>query len=187
MRTDRVARGRSTWPSGFIGSLGPVDRTRLDAPSPTVAQRFADLCGFVVRVLPFGLSRVVAPRFLGFVVINGCTFALDLAVLALVYGTLRWPIGVSITTGYVLAFGASFVLNRWLNFRSHGPLGRQVWWYAAAVAVNYGAILLGVGAGLTSLGVPYMVARIIAGACEAVFMYSALRWVVFASRPAPDR
>jgi putative flippase GtrA len=162
-----------------------VDQVRRDAPPRTVAERFTGLCRLVVRVLPFGLAGVVAPRFVGFVVINGCTFGLDLLVLALVHGGLRWPIGWSITAAYLVAFAASFVLNRRLNFRAHGALGRQVWWYAAAVAVNYVLILLGVGAGLTHLGVPYLVSRIVAGACEGVFMYSALRWVVFAVRPEP--
>ncbi len=162
-----------------------MDQDRRDAPPRTVAERFTVLCRLVVRVLPFGLSRVVAPRFVGFAVINGCTFGLDLLVLSLVHGGLGWPIGWSITAAYLVAFAASFVLNRWLNFRAHGPLGRQVWWYAAAVAVNYLLILLGIGAGLTLLGVPYMVSRVVAGGCEGVFMYSALRWVVFASRPEP--
>jgi len=44
-------------------------------------------------------------------------------------------------------------------------------------------ILLGVGGGLTALGLPYQASRIITAACEGVFMYCALRWVVFAERP----
>lgn len=52
----------------------------------------------------------------------------------------------------------------------------------AAIAINYAAFLLGVGSGLTALGVQYHLSRIVAGACEGVFMYSAMRWVVFAPR-----
>ena len=47
------------------------------------------------------------------------------------------------------------------------------------VAVNYLAFILGVSTGLSALGVEYHVARITAGGCEAVFMYTAMRWVVF--------
>ena len=51
--------------------------------------------------------------------------------------------------------------------------------YAIVVIVNYLAFILAVSSGLAHLGVDYRLARVAAGACEAVFMYSALRWVVF--------
>ncbi|WP_200862707.1 GtrA family protein [Amycolatopsis orientalis] len=156
-------------------------------PEVPIADRFAGLCAAVVRVLPFGLSRVVAPSFLGFAVINGCTFGVDLALLTLFHGGLKWPVWLSISVAYVVAFGLSFVLNRALNFRSHAPVGRQAVRYAVAIAVNYAAFLLGLGAGLAALGVEYHVSRLIAGACEGVFMYSVMRWVVFAKREEPVR
>jgi putative flippase GtrA len=146
------------------------------------ADRFAGACAAVVRVLPFGLSRIVAPSFLGFAVINGCTFGVDLLLLTLLHGGLGWPVWLAISVSYVVAFGLSFVLNRALNFRSHAPVGRQAVLYVVAIGVNYAAFLLGVGAGLSALGVEYHLARLIAGACEGVFMYCVLRWVVFAPR-----
>ena len=60
------------------------------------------------------------------------------------------------------------------------------------VVVNYLAWILGVGVGLAALGVSYQVARVIAGVCEAVYMYVAMRWLVFrdtrakAVRPDPQ-
>lgn len=48
-----------------------------------------------------------------------------------------------------------------------------------AIVVNYLAFILGVSSGLAALGVEYHVARIVAGGCEAVYVYSAMRWVVF--------
>ncbi|WP_328611465.1 GtrA family protein [Amycolatopsis sp. NBC_00345] len=146
------------------------------------ADRFAEACAAVVRVLPFGLSRFVAPSFLGFAVINGCTFGVDLLLLTLLHGGLGWPVWLAISLSYVVAFGLSFVLNRALNFRSHAPVGRQAVRYVVAIGVNYAAFLLGVGAGLTALGVEYHLSRLVAGACEGVFMYCVLRWVVFAPR-----
>ncbi|WP_370948232.1 GtrA family protein [Amycolatopsis sp. cg5] len=142
--------------------------------------RFARFCAAVVRRLPFGLSRIVAPNFLGFALINGFTFGVDLALLTLFHGWLDLPVWLSITLGYIGAFALSFVLNRKLNFESHAPAGRQVVLYVVAIAINYVAFLLGVGSGLTALGVQYHLSRILAGACEGVFMYSAMRWVVFA-------
>ncbi|RJQ80044.1 GtrA family protein [Amycolatopsis panacis] len=149
------------------------------------ADRFAGLCAAVVRILPFGLSRVVAPSFLGFAVINGCTFGVDLLLLTLFRSGLGLPLWLAISLSYALAFGLSFVLNRALNFRSHAPVGRQAVLYAVAVVINYAAFLLGVGTGLSSLGVQYHLSRIIAGACEGVFMYSVMRWVVFVKREDP--
>ncbi|MGV9299472.1 MULTISPECIES: GtrA family protein [Amycolatopsis] len=154
-------------------------------PEVPIADRFARLCEAVVRILPFGLSRIVAPSFLGFAVINGFTFGVDLLLLTLFHGGLKWPVWLSISVAYVVAFGLSFVLNRALNFRSHAPVGRQAVLYVVAIAVNYAAFLLGLGAGLTALGVEYHLSRLIAGACEGVFMYSVMRWVVFAKREEP--
>jgi putative flippase GtrA len=142
-------------------------------------QRFHALMEVVVRWLPFGLSRVVAPSFLGFALINGCTFGIDLLLLALLRGGLGLPVPVAFTVAYVLAFGLSFVLNRALNFRSHAPVGPQAGLYAVAILVNYLAFILGVGSALTALGVQYLLSRVVAGAFEAAFMYSVLRWIIF--------
>lgn len=142
-------------------------------------QRFHALMEVVVRWLPFGLARVVAPSFLGFALINGCTFGIDLLLLALLRGGLGLPVPVAFTVAYVLAFGLSFVLNRALNFRSHAPVGPQAGLYAVAILVNYLAFILGLGSALTALGVQYLLSRIVAGAFEAAFMYSVLRWIIF--------
>jgi len=144
-----------------------------------LGQRFHALMEVVVRWLPFGLSRVVAPSFLGFALINGCTFGLDLLLLALFHGGLGLSVPIAFTVAYVLAFGLSFVLNRALNFRSHAPVGPQAGLYAVAIAVNYLAFILGVGSALTAIGVQYLLSRVVAGACEAAFMYSVMRWVIF--------
>ena len=52
-----------------------------------------------------------------------------------------------------------------------------------ALGINYAAFVLGVGDGLTALGVEYQFARILSGLCEGVFMYSVMRWVVFRDAP----
>ncbi|WP_307832181.1 GtrA family protein [Prauserella cavernicola] len=136
--------------------------------------------------LPFGLARIVPPTFLGFVLINSFTFGVDLVLLTLLHGALDVPIALSVSVAYALAFGLAFVLNRTVNFRSHAPAGRQAVLYAIAVVINYVAFILGVGAGLTGLGLDYHLARILAGGCEGLFMYTVMRWVVFAEprRPA---
>ena len=149
-------------------------------------ERFAAVMAAIVRRLPFGLARIVAPDMLGFAVINTGTFTVDLGLTAL-HGGLRWPVPVSITVSYLAASGLSYLLNRWLNFRSHGAVASQAGVYAAVIIVNYLAWILGVGAGLAALGVDYQLARIAAGLCEAVYMYAAMRWLVFRDvrHPAP--
>jgi putative flippase GtrA len=132
----------------------------------------------VVRRLPWGLSRLPA-SLLGFVVINGFTFGVDLALLTLLRSAVQLPLWLSVTVAYCAAFGLSYVLNRALNFRSHAAVGPQVAVYVGVVAVNYLVWILGVGAGLSLLGVEYHVSRVIAGACEGIYMYCALRWLVF--------
>lgn len=154
-------------------------QTTLSDHETDLGQRFHALMDVAVRWLPFGLSRVVAPSFLAFALINGCTFGIDLLLLTAFRSGLGWPVPVSFTVAYVLAFGLSFVLNRALNFRSHAPVGPQAGRYAVAILVNYLAFILGVGSALTELGAQYHLSRIVAGACEAAFMYSVMRWVIF--------
>ena len=59
--------------------------------------RFAAAMTAVAHRLPFGLSQVVAPSLLGYLLINLCTFFLDLSILAVAHGVLRWPLPVAVT------------------------------------------------------------------------------------------
>jgi len=147
--------------------------------SPRPVERFHRLCEIVVARLPLGLNSVVAPTFLGFVILNSFTFAVDLVLLTVLHGGLRIALPVAVTLAYVCAFTLSYFLNRILNFRSHGAVGPQFAVYVLVVVVNYLAFIIGVSSGLAALDVEYHVARIVAGVCEAVYMYSAMRWVVF--------
>jgi putative flippase GtrA len=141
--------------------------------------RFTAVMAAVAGRLPFGLSRLVSGRLLGFAVISSITFPVDLALLTAFHGGLRWPLPVAITAAYALASGLGYVLNRTLNFRSHGAVGPQLTVYAAVLTVNFLAIILGVTTGLAALGLEYQLARLAASACETVYMYSAMRWLVF--------
>ncbi len=87
--------------------------------------RFAALMTAITRRLPFGLSEVVAPSLVGYLLINLCTFFVDLGLLGLFHGTIRWPIPVAVTLSYGTASVISYVLNRVLNFRSHDAMGTR--------------------------------------------------------------
>lgn len=153
--------------------------------------RFRRACAAVVGVLPERLARLVAPSLVGFALVNGFTFAVDLLLLTVLVDGVGLPLGIGITVAYATAFGVSFLLNRWLNFDPERPVGVQVVLFVAVVAVNYAAIVLGVTQGLAGTGLPYQLARLAAGVCEALFMYGAMRWVVFGhlpwTRAVPDR
>jgi len=141
--------------------------------------RYAAAMTAVTRRLPFGLSRVVAPSLLGYLLINLCTFFLDLAVLAAFHGGLRWPLPIAVTLSYGSASAVSYVLNRVLNFRSHGALGTQLPVFAAVIASNYLIFVLGLTDLLAAAGVYFELARVIAACCEAAYLYTMMRWVVF--------
>jgi len=158
-----------------MSRAGPARTQRWDARG----ERFTAVMAAIVHRLPFGLAGILPPSLLGFAIINSFTFTIDLGVLTTLHGGLRWPLPVSITVAYLTAFALSYLLNRVLNFRSHGAVGPQIAVYIAVVIVNYLVWILGVGDGLAALGLDYRLARIVAGACEALYMYAAMRWLVF--------
>jgi putative flippase GtrA len=125
------------------------------------------------------MNSIVAPTFLGFTLINGFTFGIDLLLLSGLRAGLGLPLPAAVTMAYACAFILSYYLNRSMNFQSHAPVGPQFASYVLVVVVNYLAFILGVSSALTALGLDFRVARILAGACEAVYMYSVMRWVVF--------
>jgi putative flippase GtrA len=84
-----------------------------------------------------GLGSVVAPTFLGFCLINGLSFGVDLAILMGLHGGLGLPVPIAVTAAYACAFALSYVLNRTFNFQSHAPVGPQVAIYVVVVVVNY--------------------------------------------------
>ncbi len=161
----------------------PWDGSRVRAEPQARQSRLADLfhefCEAVVVRLPFGLKSVVAPTFLGFCLINGLTFAVDLIILTGLHSGLHLPVPIAVTAAYVCAFALSYVLNRAFNFQSHAAVGPQVAIYIVVVVVNYLAFILGVTTLLAAIGVHYQLSRIAAGICEALYMYCAMRWVVF--------
>jgi putative flippase GtrA len=142
----------------------------------------ADLaCRAVVGVCSPPLANLcdVLRTALGYLVINTCTFGLDLTLLVLLHGVLGAPLAVAITASYSTSFAVSYVLNRRYNFRSHGALGGQLRVYVPLVVANYLLMIIGLGDGLTHLGLDYRLARLVAGAGEAVFMFCGMRWLVF--------
>ena len=141
--------------------------------------RYAAAMTAITSRLPFGLSAVIEPNMLGYLLINLFTFFIDLSLLAVFHGRLRWPIPAAVTGSYGTASVISYVLNRVLNFRSHAGVGRQFPVYVAVSVSNYLIFVLGLTDLLSAAGVYYELSRILAACCEAVYLYCMLRWVVF--------
>jgi putative flippase GtrA len=141
--------------------------------------RFAAAMAAITRRLPFGLSEVVAPSMVGYLLINLCTFFVDLGLLGLFHGHFRWPIPAAVTLSYGTASIISYTLNRVLNFGSHEAVGKQFPVYVLVSASNYLIFVLGLTDLLSHVGVYYELSRILAACCEAVYLYCMMRWVVF--------
>jgi putative flippase GtrA len=141
--------------------------------------RFAAVTTAITRRLPFGLSEVIAPSLVGYLMINLCTFFIDLGLLGLLHGTFRWPIPVAVTLSYGTASVISYTANRVLNFGSHEAVGKQFPVYVVVSASNYLIFVLGLTSLLSHVGVYYELSRVIAACCEGVYLYCMMRWVVF--------
>jgi putative flippase GtrA len=146
-----------------------------------VAERVGTALTSWVDRLPPGPRRLLPRELVGFAILGGFTFLIDLSLLAVLRGSTGLPLPVAVTVAYVVAFGLNFVLNRTVNFRSHGPVGGQALRYAATIAVDY-LLTLGVTAGLTGLGLDFRLSRVLAGGCVAAFTYTASRRWVFRDR-----
>ena len=142
-------------------------------------QWFASAMQAIARRLPFGLSEVVPPNVVGYLLINGCTFCLDLGLLTLFYSGLRVWLPLAVTLSYGIASLVSYTCNRIFNFQSHAPVGTQLPLYVGVLVVNYLVFVEGGVNGLHALGVAVPVARILAACCEGVFLYCCMRWLVF--------
>ena len=133
----------------------------------------------ITRRLPFGLSEVVAPSMVGYLLINLCTFFIDLGLLGLFHGHFRWPIPAAVTLSYGTASVISYTGNRILNFGSHEAVGKQFPVYVVVSASNYLIFVLGLTSLLSHVGVYYELSRVLAACCEGVYLYCMMRWVVF--------
>jgi len=128
------------------------------------------------------MRRRLPRKLVGFAILGGFTFLIDLALLASLREWTRLPLPVAVSLSYVVAFGLNFVLNRTVNFHSHAPVGPQTLRYALVVACDYG-MTVGVTTGLAALGMDFRLARVLAATGVAVFTYTASRWWVFRDEP----
>jgi putative flippase GtrA len=160
-----------------LPSSGTVRRGRTHGGNVATGTA-GDALTWLVERLPGRVRRVVPRELVGFLILGGFTFLVDLALLAALRHWTKLPLPVAVSVAYLSAFGLNFVLNRTVNFRSHAPVGAQAIRYAIVIAADY-LLTLGVTTGLSAGGLDFRIARLIAAACVAVFTYTASRWWVF--------
>lgn len=159
----------------------------MQATDGRAALWFARLTRRIHDALPVRLHRILPVTFIGYAIINGSSFLLDMGMLTIIGHFWRLPYGISFSIGYFLASVYAFFMNRWLNFREHGHLGQQSSKYTFVIVSNYAIWILGFGSLLGYLGVQLQVARVTAACIEGIYIYLLLRFWVFPPHhePAP--
>lgn len=152
-------------------------------PTRLAPQVFAALITRLHRSLPGALGRLVPATFIGYALINGSAFALDMTLLWITYDHLHWLYPLAVSTGYAAAGLYSLLLNRWLNFRAHGHLAAQGTRYAVGLASQYVIFILGLSSLLHWAGVNAELARLISACCEGLYLYALMRLWVFRGAP----
>ncbi|MCR2052890.1 GtrA family protein [Actinomyces bowdenii] len=168
----------------------PVEGLRAPSPHPASSRRapmrFQALIHAVHRRLPAVLRRRVPVTFIGYAIINGSAFLLDIAFLWFLYEKLHWFYPLAVTVGYAIAGLYSLLLNRWLNFQAHGHLVAQGSRYVVGLISQYVIFILGLSSLLHWLGMNAELARFLSACCEGVYLYVLMRLWVFRGVPEPE-
>ena len=159
--------------------------------SPSTARRapeiFLRLITAIHSVLPGFVRSRLPVTFIGYAIINGSAFFLDVGCLWVIETHLHWWDPVSISVGYAIAGVYSFLLNRWLNFQSHGHLVNQGSRYAIGLISQFLVFVQGLTQLLSWLGINLFLARLISACCEAAYLYVFIRLWVFRSTPESQK
>ncbi|WP_315583369.1 GtrA family protein [Actinomyces viscosus] len=148
---------------------------------------FLRLITAIHSVLPGFVRRRLPVTFIGYAIINGSAFILDISCLWVLYNHLHWYYPVAVTVGYAIAGIYSFLLNRWLNFQAHGHVVGQGAGYMAGLISQYVIFILGLSSLLHWLGVNAELARVISACCEGIYLYVFIRLWVFRGVPEPGQ
>ena len=148
---------------------------------------FLRLITTIHSVLPGFVRSRLPVTFIGYAIINGSAFFLDITCLWVFYNHLHWFYPVAVTVGYAIAAVYSFLLNRWLNFQAHGHVIEQGAGYTAGIISQYVIFILGLSSLLHWFGANAELARVISACCEGIYLYVFIRLWVFRGVPEPAR
>ena len=144
---------------------------------------FLRLITAIHSVLPGFVRSRLPVTFIGYAIINGSAFILDIICLRIFNNHLHWWFPMAVTVGYAIAGVYSFLLNRWLNFQSHGHVVEQGAGYTVGLISQYVVFILGLSSLLHWLGMNATLARVISACCEGIYLYVFIRLWVFRSTP----
>ena len=147
---------------------------------------FLRLISAIHSALPAALRRRVPVTFVGYGLINGSGFLIDVSFLWLFYESMHLFYPLAVTLGYAIAGLYSLVLNRWLNFQAHGHILTQGSRYAVGLVSQYVIFILGLSSLLHWLGMNAELARFISACCEGIYLYVLMRVWVFRGTPEPS-
>ena len=161
------------------------------ADSPASGSRrapevFLRLITAIHSVLPGFVRSRLPVTFIGYAIINGSAFILDIICLRIFNNHLHWWFPMAVTVGYAIAGVYSFLLNRWLNFQSHGHVVEQGAGYTVGLISQYVVFILGLSSLLHWLGMNATLARVISACCEGIYLYVFIRLWVFRGVPEPE-
>ncbi|MEU4622565.1 GtrA family protein [Actinoplanes sp. NPDC023801] len=122
----------------------------------------ADPAGSVLR-----LTRSSGFRFL---VVGGTSVVVDAGLLYVLHGLLGMRLEPATALSFLAGLVVNFALNRQWSFASTGRMGSQAVRYAVLVVVNLLVTVLMVKA-LTTLGLMYLVAKVLTTAVLSVVNY----------------
>ena len=158
-------------------------------PSASNARRAPEIFLRLITTIHSELPGFVRSRlpvtFIGYAIINGSAFFLDITCLWVFYNHFHWFYPVAVTVGYAIAAVYSFLLNRWLNFQAHGHVIEQGAGYTVGIISQYVIFILGLSSLLHWFGVNAELARIISACCEGIYLYVFIRLWVFRGVPEP--
>ena len=130
-------------------------------------------------VNPETAARRRVPRtFVLYVVVGVLTLAVDVGTLAFLYEVVGTSLWWATTAGFWLSFVVNFLGNKYLTFSLNTGGHRQLLRYGVVVAFGYVANLVLV-LGLTALGLPAVVSKLIAVAIMVAVNFLAYRLWVF--------
>ena len=177
---DGQASETTTATEPAVSSLQPPASNARRAP-----EIFLRLITAIHSVLPSFVRSRLPVTFIGYAIINGSAFFLDITCLWVFYNHLHWFYPLAVTVGYVIAAVYSFLLNRWLNFQAHGHVIEQGAGYTAGIISQYVIFILGLSSLLHWFGVNAELARVISACCEGIYLYVFIRLWVFRGVPEP--
>ena len=148
---------------------------------------FLRLITAIHSVLPGFVRSRLPVTFIGYAIINGSAFILDIICLRIFNNHLHWWFPMAVTVGYAIAGIYSFLLNRWLNFQSHGHVVEQGAGYSVGLISQYVVFILGLSSLLHWLGMNATLARVISACCEGIYLYVFIRLWVFRGVPEPEK